>query len=876
MITIYHTAPVNVSMMTVGSLTAWTNSGKLVETGGVLNLGSTFTLNTGGTGSIIRNGGALNITGTLNNSGQTLDIGSAQFGVGGLTQLSGSIQGGTLVDTDSTPVLTSSSGALNGVTIASNLSVTGALNISNGLTLGNNVIVNANASTWKFLGAGEQDLKTLGSDTAKLTLAGTTLNAFGNFSNPGQTLTIGSGITIDGYGTLTAGSYNDAIVNNGTIQADTANALNISSVYNSNNSFTNTSSGALNVSSGSMTVGSLTAWTNSGKLVETGGVLNLGSTFTLNTGGTGSIIRNGGALNITGTLNNSGQTLDIGSAQFGVGGLTQLSGSIQGGTLVDTDSTPVLTSSSGALNGVTIASNLSVTGALNISNGLTLGNNVIVNANASTWKFLGAGEQDLKTLGSDTAKLTLAGTTLNAFGNFSNPGQTLTIGSGITIDGYGTLTAGSYNDAIVNNGSILADVANQILNISSVYQNNNSFINNGSAIQTTGSLNISNLNSFTNPGTLLVNNINVSNLTPNTGTIELGLGGLIQTNNSNFTNAAGGIIKGSGTINLGSSTYTFTNNGTLSPTTPANGLIPLATGYLNIIGNLLLGSTSITNINLDGLFKGTTTVNNQPVSGYDAIHASGNITINSGAVMNVSQFGSFSAATGDVFQVLEAGSTLNGIISTLNLPGNFNSLYDSSGKNLILRDNTTSPVLIWQTDASGNWTTAANWNLNRAPQAGDIVLIDRPNATPTITINSGSQVADRILSSENLTISSGSLNLNGTTMSWIDAGGNLTLSGGTLGGTDALTVTGAFTVTGNNNSTLSDSGSFTTQGTSTINLSAVNGFLSLTNGKTWNNQGALTVGGDDYIIFGYGNGGTNTLNNLASGTVNLSSPMRPR
>jgi len=48
------------------------------------------------------------------------------------------------------------------------------------------------------------------------------------------------------------------------------------------------------------------------------------------------------------------------------------------------------------------------------------------------------------------------------------------------------------------------------------------------------------------------------------------------------------------------------------------------------------------------------------------------------------------------------------------------------------------------------------------------------------------------------------------------------------------------------------------------------GYLSLTGGKNWINQGTLTVGGDDYLYFGTG-GGNNTLTNAAGAILNLSS-----
>jgi len=63
----------------------------------------------------------------------------------------------------------------------------------------------------------------------------------------------------------------------------------------------------------------------------------------------------------------------------------------------------------------------------------------------------------------------------------------------------------------------------------------------------------------------------------------------------------------------------------------------------------------------------------------------------------------------------------------------------------------------------------------------------------------------------------------------------------------------------------------TTQGVTTVNMGATNGYVSLTGGKTWINQGTLTVGGDDLIYFGVSSGGANVLTNAVGGTLNLSS-----
>ncbi|MCF8179439.1 MAG: hypothetical protein K9J74_13095, partial [Sulfuritalea sp.] len=111
----------------------------------------------------------------------------------------------------------------------------------------------------------------------------------------------------------------------------------------------------------------------------------------------------------------------------------------------------------------------------------------------------------------------------------------------------------------------------------------------------------------------------------------------------------------------------------------------------------------------------------------------------------------------------------------------------------------------------------------------------------------------------------GTLNFNNTATI-----GSLYQDGGTVSGLGAVTVLGNYTVRSQyGQSNLTGSGTFTTLGATTINLTPGNSYLGLS--KNWINQGTLTVGGDDFIYFGYPNGGNNTLTNAVGGTLNLSS-----
>ncbi len=718
---------------------SWSNDGSFTQTGGLFNLGGTF--NTDDIGlpeRISRIGGITNISGILDNTGCKgaaclidIGIGIKSAVVSGLS-LSGTIKNAILVSSSNLLKLSSDFGTLDNVTIASNLNESGTLWINNGLTLANGVTVNTGNSTLYFKGD-DKMINTPGA--AGLVTAGGRLHSW----DVGL-LTIGSGITVSGYGDIYSYDEGAGILNNGTILADTTDKrLMISGAALVN-------AGTLAVSDGTLDLESA-SWSNTGDFSVTGGTLNLGSLFT--TDDLGTVNRTGGSVNVTGTLDNTNNTLDIGSAgAFGLGGLTRLTGIIKQGILTSSDGTS-LKSDSGTLDSVTIGSNLSESGTLWINNSLTLADGVTVNAGENTWYFKG----DNKIIATPgAADLTIAGGRLHSW----DVGL-LTIGSGITISGYGDLYGYDLGDGIRNNGTILANTLDNTLAITGA-----AFKNNGTLRASAGTLSL-------------------ANFAGNDGIMDVASGAVIRTE-GNLINNANATIKGSGTLDLGSSEHTLTNNGILSP-----GSSP---GYLNINGNLTLGQGSITEIELGGLFKGT---------GYDAIRTSGNIVIDPGAIMNVSDFGGFSASTGDVFHVFEADGTLSGAFTTLNFPESGFNAYYGDGKNLVLRDNTTNPVLIWSADAGGNWATAANWNLNRTPEAGDIVLIDRPAGDYTLTINAGSQFAERLLSSEDLLITNGSLTLTGSAASGIsimDSANTLTLNGGTLTGNGGLTVNGGFNWSG--------------------------------------------------------------------------------
>ena len=115
--------------------------------------------------------------------------------------------------------------------------------------------------------------------------------------------------------------------NAGTVSALAGATLNVIP----GDAFTN--NGTLNLGGDLHSIGS--TWTNPGTLNLTSGVLNLGGSFSVANLNGAHYNRSASTLvNLTGTLDNTGNTLDIGNAgQFGTGGLNLLTGTIKNGTL---------------------------------------------------------------------------------------------------------------------------------------------------------------------------------------------------------------------------------------------------------------------------------------------------------------------------------------------------------------------------------------------------------------------------------------------------------------------------------------------------------------------------------------------------------------
>jgi len=201
-----------------------------------------------------------------------------------------------------------------------------------------------------------------------------------------------------------------------------------------------------------------------------------------------------------------------------------------------------------------------------------------------------------------------------------------------TLENQGILKITSSGDLVLNFGSILNNTNNGIIDMQANSGNirwftgATSVLNNAGLIKKTTTTGIAKLE-------LEINN---------SGTITVETGELEITGDFLFTNEVSGIVNGIGILDLPETTY-FTNNGTFAP-----GLSP---GTLNIQGDFKSSSTSVLDIELDGLVAGTE---------YDVLAITGT-NVEFGGIVNVTL--GFEPSVNDEFII----ATTTGIISTCNI-----------------------------------------------------------------------------------------------------------------------------------------------------------------------------------------------------------------
>ena len=459
----------------------WTDDGVIsADSTSMVYLGGTFSVDSG---SSFAGTGAVDIRGTLDNTGATLTLDDPElsFGVFG-----GTIDGGTVETTGGAALFaTDSGGTLDGVTLDGTLDMTGYypyLDVTGGLTLDHGTIdIGTPVDSGIYGQLIFQGAQTLGG-SGSIVFGGNGNNAIDTESSGGDsgTLTIGPNVTVGGDDGFIGYNNNNSeietpIVIQGTVDSDTSGG------------------GIFIYSAGGLNSGTIEA-TNGGTAIVAGtwtddGVISADSTSTVYLGGTfsvdsGSSFAGTGAVDIRGTLDNTGATLTLDDPElsFGVFG-----GTIDGGTVETTGGAALFaTQSGGTLDGVTLKGTLDLTGyypLLDVTGGLTLDHGTIdigtlVDSNTNgTLIFQGA-----QTLGG-SGSIVFGGNGGNGIDTESSGGDsgTLTIGPNVTVGGdYGSIGLNNYNSGIetpiVIQGTVDADTSGGVISFYSASGSNSGTI----------------------------------------------------------------------------------------------------------------------------------------------------------------------------------------------------------------------------------------------------------------------------------------------------------------------------------------------------------------------------------------------------------------
>ncbi|MDB6036506.1 MAG: C-terminal target protein, partial [Verrucomicrobiales bacterium] len=258
------------------------------------------------------------------------------------------------------------------------------------------------------------------------------------------------------------------LINLGTINAEIPDQVLTLSI----NSFTN--SGTLNAINGAILTINNTAWINNGTLHVDNSTVNLGGNFSGNSA-TNGFSRNGGIVNITGTLND-GLILNDAAGSW------NLSGTIKNGT-VSASGGAQLQATGGTLSGVTLASDINIANgkSLTIANGLTFAGGAKITLNSTgdaTYLFNSPGTQTID----GTGEIVFAGGSSGNTMYLGYGGETkLTVGSNVTLRGRGNIVQSSAS-TLINLGTISAEIPDQPINISA-----NTFTNTGTLRAVNGS-----------------------------------------------------------------------------------------------------------------------------------------------------------------------------------------------------------------------------------------------------------------------------------------------------------------------------------------------------------------------------------------------------
>ena len=756
----------------------------------------------------------------------------------------------------------------NDVSIGSSTYGSGAyLNVADGLTFQNGSILSFGGyfGTLAFVGGTSQSIQ--GSGTIALTTQANGTTVLSPFSgtlsvSSGSSVTIGSGVQITmGSATYGGGGYGGYGPPGSGSNSTTNITINGNLI----------SDGAITSAGGDVTVGGSGTLTNSGGItVGTNGSTAANNTFTISADvqGYAAFNANGGVIDFS----SGTSTLNAGSVlEASAGGSIELTG----GTLaVDAAvSSNYLTMSGGTLTGNSSGS-LTLTGTM-AWNGGTISALPVTVANGAVLTTDSGGPSD-----------TLAGTTLTiaAGGSASLGDSGLYMDSGSQIDNYGTFQVPTVS---TNSTTFYSDGSSGLA------------FNNYNLLEKTGGTGAAIFNSNGVTGVALNNSGTVQ---VDTGTLEIQGGGMA----TGTFNASGGTINFDGYAS--NTTYTLNTGTTLEASN--GGTIELTQGTLAVdaavsTNNLTMSGGTLTGNSSGSLtLTGTMTWNGGTISGLPVTVGNGaalailngsgetlsgsNLTIASGGLvtlamnMNLANNAQIENSAGGTFDILD------------NLSGFGNELYADSSSGLAFNN----AGLLEKTGGTGATIFGSNGTTGVALNNSGTVQVDTGTletqgggmATGTFNASGGTINFDGYASNTTYTLNTGTTleASNGGTIELtqgtlaVDAAvstNNLTMSGGTLTGNSSgsLTLTGTMAWNGGTISALpvtvangamltTDSGGQSDTLTGTTLTVLAGGIVSLGDSGLYMDSGSQI---DNYGTFQIPTVGTNSTTFYSDGSSGL-------